>query len=255
MIDIVSKQKRSEMMSNIGPTDTEAELMVRRYLHALGFRYKLHQAMGPAAPSKRKFKPDIYLPKYNAVILVNGCYWHQHEGCKFATTPDDPTEAWQNKFQLNPNENRYGNGSATIVDVGIYSMDGQPSQALKQMAEYEFRVCILFHEQIKDPIASYRIKNIQGLDITGTNTLYNNVETGVFEAGHKLFVSFTQKICLSGGGYLLSCGCAGFEQGEYVVYERRYDVLAFEVAARNPCIGDADLDSKITITKNGYVST
>ena len=91
------------------------------------------------------------------------------------------------------------------------------------------------------------------MDITGTNTLYHHVETGVVEPGQKLYVSFTQKMSLRGGGYLLSCGCAGYDKGEYVVYERRYDVLAFEVAARNPCVGVVDLDSKITIRREDDV--
>ena len=101
MIDIVDKQTRSRMMSNIGPADTEAELIVRRHLRDHGFGYRLHVPMGPAPPSKRKFRPDIYLSRYNAVILVHGCYWHRHKDCKFCTTPDDPTEAWRRKFELN----------------------------------------------------------------------------------------------------------------------------------------------------------
>jgi len=200
-------------------------------------------------------KPQDVIDQYNKLILN-----YSHAGkqgdptfCNLEPSSDKLLPD-QVKFQLNPDENRYGNGGATILDVGIYTGDGQPCQTLKQMAEYEFRFCILFHARIKEPVVAYTVKDVQGMDITGTNTLYHHVETGVFEPGQKLYVSFTHKMSLSGGGYLLSCGCAGYDKGEYVVYERRYDVLAFEVAARNPCVGVVDLDSKITLRKDGDVS-
>ena len=116
------------------------------------------------------------------------------------------------------------------------------------MDDYEFRFHVNFYEKLSDPVIAYIVKDVQGMDVTGTNTLFHHVETGDFEPGDVLQVSFTHKMTLSGGGYILSCGCAGYEKGEYVVYERRYDVLAFEVAARIPCVGVFDLDSTITLT-------
>ena len=154
-------------------------------------------------------------------------------------------------FLLNPDENRYGNGQATIEQVGIYTADDQPAQALKQMEEYEIRLRIAFHARVASPVIAYIIKDVQGMDITGSNTLYHHLETGVCEAGERLTVSFIQRMQLAGGGYILSVGCAGYDDGEYVVYERRYDVLPFEVAARRPCVGVVDLDSVITVTRLG----
>ena len=159
-------------------------------------------------------------------------------------------------FHLNPEENRYGNGKATIEQVGIYSLDGQPAQALKQMEEYEVRLTVVFHERIISPVIAYIIKDVQGMDIAGTNTLYHHVETGICEAGQRLTVSFVQKMMLRGGGvHPVSAGCAGYDKGEYVVYERRYDVLPFEVAARRPCVGVVDLDAAIRITGPGRETT
>ena len=157
-------------------------------------------------------------------------------------------------FLLNPEENRYGNGKATIEQVGIYALDGQPVQALKQMAEYEIRLRLVFHARVESPVIAYIIKDVQGMDICGTNTLYQHMETGICEPGTSLTVSFILKMMLSGGGYLLSVGCAGYDRGEYVVYERRYDVLAFEVAARRPCVGVVDLDAQIDITRTGDIA-
>ena len=94
MIDIVSKKTRSRMMSNIRSKDTKPEMIVRRYLHQNGFRYRLHMKDLPG-------KPDIVLPKYNVVIFVHGCFWHRHQNCKYATTPRTNRKFWNNKFSIN----------------------------------------------------------------------------------------------------------------------------------------------------------
>lgn len=197
--------------------------------------------------------PQEVVDQYNKLILE---YSHaDKQGDPDFCTLKNENDAQENPFEesegfyLNPDENKYGNGQATIDRVGIYSSDGQPVQTLRQMDEYEFRLRVVFHNRVVNPVVAYTIRDVQGMDITGTNTLYKNIETGIFEAGEKLTVSFRQKMMLSGGGYLLSFGCAGYENGEYSVYERRYDVLAFEVAARFSCVGVVDLDSQVTLCK------
>ncbi|WP_371813401.1 very short patch repair endonuclease [Ruegeria sp. HKCCA4008] len=81
-------------MSGIKGKNTKPELVLRRALHARGFRYRLHS-------SKVYGRPDIVLPKYNSVIFVHGCFWHRHEGCRYATTPSTRVEFWQAKFNAN----------------------------------------------------------------------------------------------------------------------------------------------------------
>ena len=93
-MDTVSKEKRSEVMSHIHSKDTKPEMLVRRHLNVLGFRYHLHS-------SKLQGHPDIVLPKWHTVIFVNGCFWHRHEGCKTATMPKSNVEFWQAKFDRN----------------------------------------------------------------------------------------------------------------------------------------------------------
>lgn len=92
--DIVDKETRSRMMSGIGGKDTKPELVIRRALHARGFRFRLHDKRLPG-------KPDLTLPKYNAVIFVHGCFWHRHKGCRYATTPSTRPEFWAEKFSTN----------------------------------------------------------------------------------------------------------------------------------------------------------
>ena len=94
MTDIVDSQTRSRMMAGIRGKDTKPELALRRSMHALGFRYRLHAKGIPG-------KPDLVLPKYKAVIFVHGCFWHRHEGCRFATTPVTRSKFWQAKFGSN----------------------------------------------------------------------------------------------------------------------------------------------------------
>ncbi len=93
-MDIVNKPTRSRMMSGIRGKNTKPELALRKRLHALGFRYHLHS-------SKVIGKPDLVFPRYNAVVFVHGCFWHRHEGCRYATTPTTRPDFWQAKFDAN----------------------------------------------------------------------------------------------------------------------------------------------------------
>ena len=99
MADIVDRQTRSRMMSGIRGKDTKPEMVLRRALHARGFRYRLH---GKGVPGR----PDMILAKHRAVIFVHGCFWHRHEGCRYATTPATRPEFWAEKFATNVRRDR-----------------------------------------------------------------------------------------------------------------------------------------------------
>lgn len=94
MADVHSKETRSFNMSRIKGKDTKPEMLVRKYLHAQGLRYRLHSAELPG-------KPDIVLPKYKTVVFVHGCFWHRHEGCRYFVVPKTRTEFWMNKIGRN----------------------------------------------------------------------------------------------------------------------------------------------------------
>jgi DNA mismatch endonuclease (patch repair protein) len=81
-------------MSRIGSKNTSPEVILRRALHRLGLRFRLH---GRGLPGK----PDLVFPKYKAVVLVHGCFWHHHDGCKIATIPKSNTAFWLEKFRKN----------------------------------------------------------------------------------------------------------------------------------------------------------
>jgi len=92
--DIVDQQTRSRMMAGIKGKNTKPELALRRALHAHGFRYRLHS-------KKVHGRPDLVLPKHGAVVFVHGCFWHRHEGCRYATIPSTRAEFWRAKFEAN----------------------------------------------------------------------------------------------------------------------------------------------------------
>lgn len=99
MTDIVDPATRSRMMSGIRGKNTQPELRLRRLLHAEGFRFRLHDKRLPG-------KPDIVLPKWKVAIQVQGCFWHRHEGCRFATVPATRPEFWAEKFAANVERDR-----------------------------------------------------------------------------------------------------------------------------------------------------
>ncbi len=91
MADVHDKATRSYNMSRIKGKNTKPEMLVRKFLYAHGFRYRLHVKNLPG-------NPDIVLPKYKTVIFINGCFWHGHEGCKYFVVPKTRTEWWLNKI-------------------------------------------------------------------------------------------------------------------------------------------------------------
>lgn len=93
MADVVDRATRSRMMSSIRGKDTKPELIVRGYLHRAGLRFRLHTTL----PGK----PDLVFPKYRAAVFVHGCFWHRHQGCRYATTPANNAQFWREKFAAN----------------------------------------------------------------------------------------------------------------------------------------------------------
>lgn len=92
-MDKISPEKRSWNMSQIKSRNTNPEMKLRKALHGMGFRYRLHNRKLPGSP-------DLVFSKYKAVIFVNGCFWHRH-GCKHTTTPSTRKDFWETKFKAN----------------------------------------------------------------------------------------------------------------------------------------------------------
>ena len=93
-MDTLTLSLRSHCMSRIRGKNTKPEILVRKGLHARGFRFRLHNKKLPGSP-------DIVLPKYGVAIMVNGCFWHGHKGCRYATKPKTNIEFWETKIARN----------------------------------------------------------------------------------------------------------------------------------------------------------
>lgn len=94
MVDRLSPERRSWLMSRVKGKSTAPEMTVRRLAHSLGMRFRLHK---PDLPGR----PDLAFPRYRTVVFVHGCFWHRHPGCKKATSPKSKVEYWEKKFRTN----------------------------------------------------------------------------------------------------------------------------------------------------------
>jgi DNA mismatch endonuclease (patch repair protein) len=112
-MDKLTKEQRHHCMSAIKGKNTKPELLVRKFLFAHGFRYKLNH---PHLPGH----PDIVLHKYRTCIFVNGCFWHKHEGCKYFVVPKTRTDFWLNK--INRNQERDKEVKKQLAKMGWHSI-------------------------------------------------------------------------------------------------------------------------------------
>lgn len=155
-------------------------------------------------------------------------------------------------LKVNPKEDRYGNGMAEISDFGVNVLTGSATQTFVHGEEYLFWVKVQFNETLENPIIAYTIKDVKGLVVTGTNTTFKESELGKVSSGDIVLVTFKHVLFLNPGDYLLSFGCAGFQSGEYAVYDRRFDVTPFQVIHDKATIGVFDMNSSVSVyhTKN-----
>lgn len=108
-MDKITAEQRHRNMSAIRGKDTKPEMLVRKYLWAHGFRYRLNHGRLPG-------RPDLVLKKYRTCIFVNGCFWHKHEGYKYFVLPKTRTEFWQNK--VNRNQERDKDVQIKLAEMG-----------------------------------------------------------------------------------------------------------------------------------------
>lgn len=131
MADVHDVKTRSYNMSRISGKNTKPEMIVRKYLHRNGFRYRLHAKNLPG-------KPDLVLPKYNTVIFVHGCFWHAHEGCESFVMPKSRLNYWEPK--LSGNKKRDEKNFIRLKEIGwnvlvVWECDLKQKFANKTLSE------------------------------------------------------------------------------------------------------------------------
>ncbi len=161
----------------------------------------------------------------------------------------DKGRKWKDLMQLNPNMDEYGSGLAEFTDYCAYDNGGTITNTIIKGDEFTVKVKIRFFETIQDPIFALSFKNMQGTEITGTNTMFEKITTGTLNAGETVIVTFTQNMSLQGGEYLISLGCVGYREGNFTVYHRLYDVFNLTVISSKNTTGFYDMNSIVTVSR------
>lgn len=161
-----------------------------------------------------------------------------------------PTGFMKDHLTLNPSSQQYGNGKAEIMDFGVLDKDGRPGNVLLKGEEFSIKERIVFHDDIAAPIFTFTIKDKRGMDLSGTNTLFEGKEIPAVKKGDEYYCTFTQRMNLQGGEYLLSISCTGFEEGEHTVYDRKYDITSITVLSNKNTVGIYDMESEVTLERH-----
>ena len=156
-------------------------------------------------------------------------------------------EDWKKGFQVNPNTLEYGKKEAEITDFVVMDSKGRQTNTIEKGSDFQIKMRIHFHENIQQPIMAFTFKNIQGTEITGTNTMYEGVNVENTDAGKECVVTFEQKMDMQGGEYLLSFGCTGYRNGEFTVFHRLYDACNITVVSSKNTVGFYDMNSRVWI--------
>jgi len=157
-------------------------------------------------------------------------------------TGGDENSLMKEKITINANRTEYGDGRAEIFDLGLFDARGNLTNLLLKGEMFTIKERIRFHAPLACPIFTYTIKDKKGTDLSGTNTMYEGADIKQVNAGDVYDVSFTQKMTLQGGEYLLSMSCTGFEGEEHVVYHRLYDVANITVISNKNTVGVYDME-------------
>lgn len=151
------------------------------------------------------------------------------------------------KDGMNAETLEYGSKKAMITDCRIYDHTGKNSNAIIKGTTFEIRMKAKIFEDLEAPIFAMTLKNVQGTEITGTNTMIEKKITEPIKGGTSLEIVFRQEMNLQGGEYLLALGLTGFEKGEFTVYHRLYDCINITVVSDKDSVGYYDMNSEVDI--------
>jgi len=153
----------------------------------------------------------------------------------------------QNKAGENPQLLEYGTKQAEITEFFITDDHGVHTNAILKDSEFTIHMKVAFYDHIPAPIFAFSFKNAIGVEITGTNTMVEKAFLDCAEPGQKKEITFTQRMSLQGGEYLLSLGLTGYNGDIFEVYHRLYDVLNITVVSDKNTVGYYDMNSQITV--------
>ena len=159
----------------------------------------------------------------------------------------DNSKRWKDSIIENPNKSDYGNRKAEIIDYAIVDKKGNITTSLVKGEDFTIKMRIIFNHIIQDPIVAFTIRDSKGTEITGTNTMLENIKIEVEKENEIKTIEFKQKMDLQGGEYLLCLGCTGFSDGKFNVYNRLYEICNISVISSKNTVGFFDMNSKINV--------
>ncbi len=165
-----------------------------------------------------------------------------------AQTADDGADTdWKSNYQLNPNVNEYGDGRASIVDFAVIDDNGNYTNAIMKGSTFTVKSKVHFNTDIENPIFTLTFKTLKGIDVTGTNTMYEKCDVGLCKKGSEYVATFTQTMDMQGGEYLMSISCTGYDGVDFVAYHRLYDVMNITVVSTKNTVGFYDMNSQVSV--------
>ena len=150
-------------------------------------------------------------------------------------------------LHLNPDYIDYGTKEVEIIDFGIYDQQGNLSGSIIKGEMFSIAIKLKVHKTVPCPIVAFTIANVKGEEISGTNTMMENMEISFECPGEEVIVTFTQEMNFQGGEYLLNLGCTGFQGDDFTVYHRLYDICNITVVSSKNTAGYYDMNSQIEV--------
>ena len=214
----------------------DAKEMVNLYRRVLVNQYEEPEETGEEEAQDIDSKPEDTVTEERKETLKKRRAAARDEGDQMKT-----------KLNLNPGVLEYGSKLAEIEDFAIRDDSGMITNVIEKGQEFSVDMKIRFREDISEPIFAFTLKDLKGTEITGTNTMYENTPIKPQKKGDVRYVTFTQKMPLEAGEYMLCLGCTGYHQGEFTVFHRLYDVCNLTVITDKKAVGYFDMFSKVTL--------
>lgn len=195
-------------------------------------------------------KPQEMVDLYKRIMVGqwNGNEESSEEASSIQTSNVKNDQLWKDQISTNPDIEVYGDGRADIIDFGIFSDTGDIGNNVYKGDYYSVKMKVRINEDNLNPIFAFKLRDIKGTELTGTNTMLEDIDTSQCKKGDIVTITFRQKQYLQPGQYLVSLGCTAFEGDQFVVYCRNYNCCVLGVVAQKGTIGIFDSESEVSVS-------
>lgn len=195
-------------------------------------------------------KPQEMVDLYKRIMVGQ---WNENEESLEEVSPVQSSnvkndQLWKDQISTNPDIEVYGDGRTDIIDFGIFSDTGDIGNNVYKGDYYSIKMKVRINEDNLNPIFAFKLRDIKGTELTGTNTMLEDIDTSQCKKGDIVTITFRQKQYLQPGQYLVSLGCTAFEGDQFVVYCRNYNCCVLGVVAQKGTIGIFDSESEVSVS-------